>query len=235
MTRRPLLCALALAVACAGATDGKLGGLGGRCHHDEVDGAPADGFVSRPGAWLRVRRIDLPSRYRQRETRAFEGAYDVVGGDARAVTALGKDTVTSLRMHGTIASDAANALALTPDVYAHVGPDATEAEFAVALTRDDFAFLGECQRRLLTTPLREMLGPGAVETVRGFVGKRGDEVAAVIASYAGTAPARNATPAASTVRVSTSIARERTAREPMRRVGRVSRRTAPSSNASATT
>jgi len=149
----------------------------GRCDAQHVDGAPADGFVSRDGAWLRVKRIDLPPTYEHRSTRAFAGSYDVVGGDGPAVTALGGSSVSTLTMHGTIARDVAAALVVTPDVYAHVGADAKEVEFALALAGDDFAFLGECQERLLTSPLRRTLGPGAATVVRGFVGKTGAQVA----------------------------------------------------------
>lgn len=146
-----------------------------------MDGAPAEAFVSRAGAWLRVRRIDLPRPFDPRSTRAFAGSYEVVGGDRPAVSALGGATVGTLTMHGTIAREVAAALAVTPDVYARVGADAKEVELALALAGDDFAFLGECQERLLTSPLREALGPDAAPTVRGFVGKTGAEVAAAFA------------------------------------------------------
>ena len=183
MTTRRLLCVAALALVTSACGEGtrevpreSLGDFG-RCDADRVDGAPADAFVSREGAWLRVARIDLDSGER-RATRAFAGSYEVVGGDAPAVAALGGRTVGTLTMHGTIAHEVGAALAVTPDVYVHVGADAKEVEYALALSDDDFAFLGECQERLLTSPMRQIFGTNAAATVRGFVGRRGAEVAA---------------------------------------------------------
>jgi hypothetical protein len=152
----------------------------GRCDATHVDGVPAQWFLSQKGAWLRVRRIDLPASFENRSRRTFPGSYEVVGGDADAVSALGGPTVGTLTMHGSIARDVSDALAVTPDVYAHVDAEAKEVRFALALTEDDFAFLGECQERLFTSPLRRTLGPDAVATVRGFVGKTGAEVGAAL-------------------------------------------------------
>lgn len=180
-----VLVGLALAPACGTGRGGTpAAGLAalGACDRDEVYGAPADEFVSSPGAWLKVRSIDLTSAGDPTlaTTESFRGTYDVVGGDASAVSAIGADSVGTLTMHGGIARDVQQALAQTPDVFAHVGggDDVTRLDYALALTPTDFAFLGECQSRLLTNPLRDTFGADAQATVTGFVGKSGGEIAA---------------------------------------------------------
>lgn len=174
-----LAVAAAVLTACGSGVQrsGSLADLG-HCEATHVDGAPADTFVSHPGVWLRIRRIEVGSSDGERKTVSFAGDYEVVGGDAKARTALGTDRPASLTMHSSIARDADRALSLTPDVFAHLDIEATHVEFALAVAADDFAFLGDCQDRLLTAPLRTRFGDAAVTTVRGFVGKTGGEVAA---------------------------------------------------------
>lgn len=154
----------------------------GACDADQVAGAPAGEFVSRPGAWLRVRSIDLTSAQDATfgTTEAIRGTYEVVGGDAAATDAIGSQTVGVLTMHGSIAKDIQQGLALTSDVYTHTGGggDVGKVDFALAIGPTDFAFLGECQSRLLTAPLKRIFGADAQAKVSGFVGDTGDVIAA---------------------------------------------------------
>jgi hypothetical protein len=141
----------------------------GSCPHTHVDGPEAGEFISQPGAWVKIDAIEAGGV--DRTTREFRGAYAVVGGDEDMVAALGP-TPTSLRIHGPTATAAAEALALGATVHAHTGArdDARYVAFALAVKGDEFAFLGECQDRLLTQPMARRLGPDAAGRLTRLVG-----------------------------------------------------------------
>lgn len=186
MSRR-FMSVLLAATCLAGCGDGTREDTGtpafsalGACKVEEVDGAPARHFVSRDGAWLRVRSIDLTSASDTTldTTETFRGTYDVIGGDAAATAALGTNA-EALTMHGSIAREIQQGLAMTPDVFVHTGGDGDvrQLDFALAVTPTDFAFLGECQSKLLTAPLKRIFGSEAYTKVTGFVGDTGSEIA----------------------------------------------------------
>ena len=177
------LLALALAVlsvpTCHPAERSALSGLGGRCIGRHVDGAPVDGFLQRPGGWFEIRAIDDGP---ESETAEFRGDYVPLGGDAATAAAAGSPD--TLRVHGSTARDARRALGVSAEVFAHTGGagDPTQVDYAVAFTPGDFAFLGDCLRRVLTEPAKTLFGEDARDTVRGMVGKTGAEIDAVFAT-----------------------------------------------------
>lgn len=143
--------------------------LGACAESGDIDGPDAGKFVSMPGAWVRVDAIDAMDAGTR--TRDFGGSYAVVGGDEPMTRALGTAPET-LRMHGSIASAAAEALELGASVHVHTGviDDPRHVAFGLAIKGNEFAFLGDCQNRLLTQPLGRRLGPNAAERLASLVG-----------------------------------------------------------------
>lgn len=133
------------------------------------EGGDAGAFVSQPGAWVRVAAMDATDPGRL--TRDFRGSFTVVGGDEPMTSALGPAPETDT-MQGSIAGAAAAALDLGATVHLHTGVigDPRHVAFGLGIKDGRFAFLGDCQYRMLTQPLARRLGEGAAERLAGLVG-----------------------------------------------------------------
>ncbi|MDX6215198.1 MAG: hypothetical protein QOG99_782 [Frankiales bacterium] len=156
-----------------------------------MDGPGARTFLPQDGAWVQVTSIDLSSArdMRHKTTEAYGGEFLLSGGDQAAKALLHKP-VTALVMHGSIAQDVRSALASSAKVYAHVGGSTASAtdlvQYAVAVSTSSFAFLGECEHRVLTAPLPTMFGDRAQSVVDSMIGATKAELTALFST---TSPA----------------------------------------------
>jgi hypothetical protein len=155
----------------------------GRCESRwEGDSAEPVSFVSSPGAWLQVMDIEVPDPA-QRKTVEYRGTYAVVGGDRSMTRPLG-ERVETLKMHGSIAAAAADALRDGAVVHVHTGvvDDPRHVAYALATWGSGFAFLGDCQYRLLTEPIARRLGPDQAKDAAALVGLTAPELRRALGS-----------------------------------------------------
>jgi hypothetical protein len=140
----------------------------GRCSTGgHVDGPEAGDFLSEPGAWYAVPE---------------PGTYTPLGGDAGVADRLPHPLV-EVDVHDSIERAIGTALDAGATVSVHVRDDLGRvpyAAFALAVKGDAFAFLGDCQYRMLTAPMRERLGADAAARLAAVVGKPSADVREVV-------------------------------------------------------
>lgn len=140
--------------------------------------------MSKPGAWLRVDSLEMAGV--GNATADVAGSFVVVGGDDAMVRGLGTAPGT-LRIHGSIAHSAADALAAGATVHVHTGTldDPRFVAFGLATKDDEFAFLGDCAYRQLTEPIGQRLGADAAARLASLVGADSATLrAALVPEYA---------------------------------------------------